>query len=107
MTYTAIFKDGPLGGQFREIETAERVIRVPSYSRIDVSSFSSYPPYPEMVTTMEEYELAGVWYGRTAEYHWRNPAKHLRKQNERLLRENGELRLRIAAAQEALKARSC
>lgn len=97
MSYTAIFRDGPMGGQTMQVERPDYTLRVPVVPRIDVTAlgdtekryiYGGGPEEPEL------YELVGGT-GRYLEYRWVNPSSALRRENERL-------RAQIAKAREAL-----
>ncbi len=93
MTYTAIFRDGPLGGQYREVMHADYVILVPAFRRISVSQYETAVEEP-VLPLDEEYRLEGAR-GSLLEYRWVNPADPLRSEVARL-------RDKIAKAKEAL-----
>jgi hypothetical protein len=99
MSYTAIFRDGPLGGQFREVPKPDRRVLVPAL--LPASYYTGpvdlFPAFHEV----EEYELVGGT-GRTLEYRWVNPATALRAEVKALKAENEGLRLVIASAKREL-----
>jgi len=85
VAYTAVFRDGPLGGQFREMPDARPIVQVPVFRQPAYTDERYSGGSPITSFDAEEYQLMGT-YGRMLEYRWRNPADSLRDEN-RLLRE--------------------
>lgn len=84
MHYTAIFRDGPLGGQYRELNERLPVFRALSMPRLGAAAFARGVTDVAPMLTEEVYDLEGTWHGTVLEYRWRNPAESLRAENKRL-----------------------
>jgi len=95
MKYTALFQDGPLGGQYRELSEREHIIRVPVMPRCNLADYGRDVPVPPL--EVETYELVGyASSGMTLAYRWVNPAEGLRAEVKRL-------RAKVVEAQDKLR----
>jgi hypothetical protein len=101
VTYTAIFRDGPLGGQFREVPGADHMFRVMVPPPIRVTDYAHHVGPCLELPEPEVYELVGAA-GRMLDYRWVNPAASLRDEVKRLRRQVSELTRRIDDAKDAL-----
>lgn len=100
MSYRAIFLDGPLGGQFREVPFPDHTFRVQVQPTI--SPYEAAANVPLELGEPETYELTRASGAGLLEYRWVNPAAFLRDEVKRLRRQVAELTERIDNAKDAL-----
>jgi hypothetical protein len=96
VTYTAIFRDGPLGGQYREVSQADHTFRVMVPPPIRATGYYAHHVGPCLeLPEPEVYELVGAA-GPVLDYRWVNPAEALRAEVRRL-------KAKLTKAQEQLR----